>query len=60
MSERNVADFKNNNYGNIFIDFLINTNMSMLNGRTSDRNDFTCISSLGCSVVDYCIVNHDD
>ena len=60
MSERNVADFKNNNYGNIFIDFLINTNMSMLNGRTSDRNDFTCISSLGCSVIDSCIVNHDD
>ena len=30
----------------------------MLNGRGKD--DFTYVSTLGCSVVDYCLVPRDD
>ena len=32
----------------------------MLNGRNFVSNDFTCSTVNGHSVVDYCIVNHDD
>lgn len=31
LQQRNVIDFTLNKYGEHFIDFLINTNMSMLN-----------------------------
>lgn len=34
--------------------------MCILNGRNSVCNDYTCITSLGYSVVDYCLVNHDE
>ena len=40
-------------------DFLINANMCILNGRNFISNDFTSISSKGCSVVDYCLVSYD-
>ena len=32
----------------------------MLNGRGSGENDFTYISSRGCSIIDYCFVLRDD
>jgi len=57
--QREVLDFAVNKYGQIFMEFLTNCNMCMLNGRNSARNDFTSISVKGCSVVDYCIVSHD-
>ncbi|XP_053403285.1 uncharacterized protein LOC128558364 [Mercenaria mercenaria] len=59
IPERNVVDFTSNAYGDLFIDFLINTNMCMLNGRNFTKNDFTSISSKGSSVVDYCIIPHE-
>ena len=31
----------------------------MLSGRNYIQNDFTSVSSKGCSVVDYCIISHD-
>ena len=31
----------------------------MLNGRNCIKNDFTSVSSKGCSAVDYCIASHD-
>ena len=34
--------------------------MCMLNGRNSVNNDFTSVSTKGLSVVDYCVVCHDD
>ena len=34
--------------------------MCMLNGRNFINNDFTSISTKGCSVVDYCLVSHDN
>ena len=59
VSDRNIIDFNLNRYGKIFIDFLINTNMSILNGRGSCLNDFTSVSVNGKAVVDYCFVNHE-
>ena len=52
-------DFTVNSYGELFIDFFINTNLRILNGRNSVKNDFTYISVKGCSVVDYCITPYD-
>ena len=59
LPERNTVDFTINSYGELFIDFLINTNLCILNGRNSVKNDFTSISVKGCSVVDYCITPYD-
>ena len=59
LPERNTVDFTVNSYGELFIVFLINTNLCILNGRTSVRNEFTSISVKGCSVVDYFITPYD-
>ena len=58
VCDRNVIDFSLNSYGKILIEFLINTNMCMLNGRGSGNNDFTSVSTIGNAVVDYCFVEH--
>ena len=58
---RSVKDFKLNFYGERFIEFLINTNMCMLNGRfDNDQDNFTSVSTKGSAVVDYCIVTHSN
>ena len=57
IPDRDVLDFNLNKYGEMLIDFLINTNMCFLNGRDSD-NDFTSVSTNGRAVVDYCFVSH--
>jgi hypothetical protein len=57
ISPRDVIDFKTNSLCDSFIDFLITTNCCVLNGRNMVNNDFTCRN---ISVVDYCIVPHDD
>ncbi len=59
IPERNVIDFYNNSYGDIFIDFLTNANLCILNGRNCIRNDFTFVSTRGLSVVDYCLVPYE-
>ena len=44
-------------YCDIVIDFLISTNVCILNGRNFVTNDFSYLSSNGgASVVDYCLV----
>jgi hypothetical protein len=48
------------NIGSVMIDFLINTNFCMLNGRNCINNDVTCVRTQGVSVVDYCLVSHND
>lgn len=58
LPERDIIDFTTNRYGELFIDFLVNTNMCMLNGRSKEGNDFTSISTNGASVVDYCFTSH--
>lgn len=59
VCERNVADFKTNYFGNVLLEFLINSNLCLLNGRNFVHNDYTSVSAKGSSVVDYCIVNQD-
>ena len=59
IEHRDVVDQKTNYYGEILIEFLINTNMCILNGRNCIKNDFTSVSVKGLSVVDYCLVRHD-
>ena len=56
---RDVVDFKRNEYCDILIQFLIDANFCILNGRNCLKNDFTCIRPQGCSVVDYCFISHD-
>lgn len=57
LQQRNVIDFNLNKYGEHLIDFLINTNMGMLNERYDhDKYKPTSISVHGSSVVDYCVV----
>ena len=59
IGHRDVVDFKTNFYGDVLIEFLINTNMCILNDRNYLRNDFTSVSMKGLSVLDYCLVSHD-
>ena len=59
IEQRNVVDFKTNLYGELLIEFLINANMCILNGRNSISNDFTSVSVKGSAVVDYCLVSHE-
>ena len=54
-----MVDFTCNDYCDILIQFLIDANFCILNGRNFLKNDFTCIRPQGCSVVDYCLVSHD-
>ena len=62
IPERQVIDFTANKHGELLCEFLINSNCCMLNGRNpeSSANEFTCIRSQGSSVVDYCLVPHED
>ena len=60
IQSRHVIDFTSNKYGELLCDFLIDTNCCILNGRNMTSNDYTCIKSQGASVVDYCLVPHED
>ena len=57
--ERAIVDYKKNHYGDLLIDFLINCNCVMVNGRCAGNNDYTSMSVNGTAVVDYTIVSHD-
>lgn len=57
---REILHFKKNAYGDLFCEFLINSNCFILNGRQSKKNDFTSISVKGMSVVDYIVVPYED
>ena len=59
LPERNVVDFKCNRYGELFIEFLINVNYCIVNGRNCEKNDFTCFTSQEQSVVDFCLVGYE-
>ena len=59
LPERNVVDYQHNSYGTIFCDFLIDVNCCILNGRNMVHNDYTFVSTRGCSVVDYCITPYE-
>ena len=59
IPHRAVHDYEENEYGNLLADFLINSNMCILNGRNNSKDNYTCISHKGKSVIDYLIVPHD-
>ena len=58
VKPREVIDETLNSYGDHLLDFLINCNMCILNGRVGS-NDFTHVSRRGRSVVDYVYVPHE-
>ena len=60
VPNRNIVDFTCNDYGSVMIDFLINSIFCVLNGRNCTINDFTCIRPQGTSVVDYCLISHNN
>ena len=60
LGHRETIDFNVNQYGHLLIEFLLNSNMCILNGRNCNSNDFTCITSTGRSVVDFCLVSHEN
>ena len=55
---REIIDDKLNPYGQLLIDFLVDCNLCMINGRLGESN-FTNINVNGSSVVDYIIVPHE-
>ena len=59
VEPKEIFDYNRNSYGDTFLDFLVNINCCMLNGRQGSSNEFTYIEPRrGHSVVDYCLVPH--
>ncbi|XP_063415945.1 uncharacterized protein LOC134697591 [Mytilus trossulus] len=59
VTPREVIDYSSNTNGDLLIDFLVDCNLCMLNGRKG-KQDFTCISKRGKSVVDFIITTHEN
>ena len=59
IPDRHIVDFNYNKHGNDLVEFLINSNCCVLNGRNYTSNDFTFIWPQWASVVDYCIVPYE-
>ena len=47
IEPRSIVNYCKNSYGDILIDFLINCNCIVINGRGKGSNDYTSISSKG-------------
>ena len=57
LPQREVLDNKINTHGRQLVDFLRDSNMIVLNGRgKKEKDDFTVLSTIGKSVVDYVII----
>ena len=52
VRERDIIDVTSNHYGDLLLDFLVDCNFCMINGRVKGKNDFTSVSHRGRSVVD--------
>ena len=59
IPDRHIVDFNSNKHGDDLVEFLINSNCCVLNGRNYTSNDFTFIGPQEASVVDYCIVPYE-
>ena len=59
VRERDVIDVTSNHYGDLLLNFLVDCNFCMINGRVKGKNDFTHVSHRGRSVVDYVLVPHE-
>ena len=55
-----MIDFLPNKYGELLFEFLIDANCCMLTGRNCITNNNKCIKRQGMSVVDCCIIFHED
>ena len=55
VTSRTPLDTTCNRFGDIFLEFLRDSNTCVLRGRHTDDN-YTCVSSRGRSVVDYIVV----
>ena len=57
IPQRELLDNKINTHGRQLVDFLENSNMIVLNGRSSnEKDDFAVLSTTGKLVVDYVII----
>lgn len=57
---RDVVDYQPcSSQGELLLEFLTSAEFCVLNGRNCIQNDFTCVSARGASVVDYCLVAHE-
>jgi hypothetical protein len=56
VQERNVIDEVKNTAGDFLVDFLIQSESCVLNGRSTGIRDFTVVNNLGKSEVDYIII----
>ncbi|CAG2221029.1 unnamed protein product [Mytilus edulis] len=59
LPSRETIDQGSNANGDLLIDFLVDCNICMINGRKG-KQDFTCISKRGKSVVDYIFTTHEN
>ncbi|CAC5398782.1 unnamed protein product [Mytilus coruscus] len=59
IPSREVIDKTENHYGDLFVDFLVDSNFCVLNDRIGNENNYTCVSKKGKSVVDYVVVPHE-
>ena len=59
LGDRQSEDQVINEQGRALLDFTRSLGLCVANGRAGS-GDFTCISSKGCSVVDYCLLFKDD
>ena len=57
---RTALAFTHNAYSESLVDFLINVNCCIVNGRNSIQDDFTYVSTRGSSVVHYCLVPYEN
>lgn len=59
VTNREVIDYGSNANRDLLVDFLVDCNMCMINGRKG-KQDFTCISKRGKSVVDFVFTTHEN
>lgn len=59
IPQRHMVDYNKNQYCDVFIDFLISTNLCILNGINFKTNNFTSVSLKGSAVVDYVLVPYE-
>ena len=55
-----MIDFMPNKYGELLCELLIDANCCISTGRNCTKNNNKCIKPQGISVVDYCIIPHED
>ena len=61
INHREHIDKSVNSHGKALLDFLLTSDMCVLNGRSGpEGNQYASIYVRGMAVVDYCLVPHED